>query len=149
MIFVADSSVFIYGKNLAGDVVTVPGVERELKDIRSRMRLQISNVRVESPSKEMTNKAHKAAQDTGDISVLSKVDLELLAKALELGATLATDDYALQNVALHVGLDVVPVAQRKIKRIIKRTQRCRGCGRPFEGDECPFCGTPARTKRGG
>lgn len=127
-------------------MVTVPGVERELKDIRSRMRLQISDVRVESPSKEMKNKALKAAKDTGDISVLSEVDLELLAKALELGAMLATDDYALQNVALHLGLDVEPVAQRKIRRIIKRTRRCRGCGQPFEGDECPVCGTPARKK---
>ncbi len=145
---VADSSVFICGKNLAGEVITVPGVERELKDIRSRMRFQMAEVWVEPPSKEMVKRARKAAQKTGDALVLSEVDIDLLAKALELGAKLATDDYALQNVALHLGVEVEPIAQPKIKRILTRNQKCRGCGRTFQGDECPICGTPARKKGG-
>ncbi len=148
-LIVADSSVFIYGKALEGEVVTVPGVEAELKDIRSRMRLQISGARVEAPSKGSLDRARAAAQETGDDAVLSEVDLELLAKALELSAKLATDDYALQNAALHLGIKVEPVAQPRIRKIVKRTQRCIGCGRPFEGEECPVCGTPARRRKGG
>ncbi|MHC1631339.1 MAG: NOB1 family endonuclease [Methanotrichaceae archaeon] len=145
---VTDSSAFIYGKYLDGVVITVPGVVRELKDIRSRMRLQISGARIERPSKKMLTKARQAAQETGDTAALSEVDLELLAKALEMKAVLATDDYALQNVALYMGLKVEPVAHPKIKKIIKRTQRCVGCRRPFQGDVCPVCGTPARKKKG-
>jgi len=147
---VADSSVFIYGKDLDGVVVTVPGVEGELKDISSRMRLQISDVKIEPPSKEMIDNAQQAALETGDAQVLSEVDLEVLAKALELDAVLATDDYAVQNVALHLGLLVEPVAQPRIKKVIKRKiiMKCAGCGRPFQGDECPICGTPARRNKG-
>ena len=148
-LIVADSSVFIYGKALEGEVVTVPGVEAELKDIRSRMRLQISGVRIEAPSAEALERARATARETGDDAVLSEVDMELLAKALELSARLATDDYALQNVALHLGIKVEPVAQPRIRKIVKRTQRCIGCGRPFEGEECPVCGTPAKRRKGG
>ena len=148
-LIVADSSVFIYGKVLEGEVVTVPGVEAELKDIRSRMRLQISGVRIEAPSKDSLERARATARETGDDAVLSEVDMELLAKALELSARLATDDYALQNAALHLGLKVEPVAQPRIRKIVKRTQRCIGCGRPFEGEECPVCGTPAKRRKVG
>ncbi|MHC1594552.1 MAG: NOB1 family endonuclease [Methanotrichaceae archaeon] len=146
-LIIADSSVFIYGKTLAGEVVTVPGVELELKDIRSRMRFQIAEVRIERPSKEALDRAERAARETGDLSTLSSVDLDLLAVALELEVPLATDDYALQNVALHLGLRVEPVAQPLIKKVIKRAKRCVGCGQSFQGEECPVCGTPARRKR--
>jgi UPF0271 protein len=146
-LIVADSSVFICGKALEGEVVTVPGVEGELKDIRSRMRLQISGARIEAPSAKAMARA--AARKTGDDAVLSEVDLELLAKALELSAKLATDDYALQNAALHLGIEVETVAQPRIQKIVKRTKRCIGCGRPFEGEECPVCGTPAKKRKGG
>jgi len=147
-LIVADSSVFICGKALEGEVVTVPGVETELKDIRSRMRLQISGVRIEHPTADALERARAAALDSGDIAVLSGVDLELLAKALELSARLATDDYALQNVALHLGIEVETVAQPRIRKIVRRTSRCVGCGRPFQGEECPVCGTPARKRKG-
>ena len=146
---VADSSVFICGKGFEGEVVTVPGVEGELLDIGSRMRLQISGARIEPPSRDALARARAGAERTGDAAVLSEVDLELLAKALELSATLATDDYALQNAALHLGLRVETVAQPRIKKILKRTQRCPGCGRPFEGEDCPVCGTPRRKRKGG
>lgn len=146
---VADSSVFIYGKALEGEVITVPGVEAELLDIRSRMRLQISGVRVEAPSREALAKARAGAEMTGDAAVLSQVDLELLAKALELSARLATDDYALQNAALHLGIEVETVAMPRIRKVLKRTGRCQGCGRPFEGDDCPVCGTPRRKRNRG
>jgi len=146
---VADSSVFIYGKALEGEVITVPGVEEELLDIRSRMRLQISGVRIEGPSREALARAKAGAEMTGDAAVLSEVDLELLAKALELSARLATDDYALQNAALHLGIEVETIAMPRIRKILKRTGRCQGCGRPFEGDDCPVCGTPRRKRKGG
>ncbi|MGB9901930.1 NOB1 family endonuclease [Methanothrix sp.] len=149
MYIVADASVFILGKPLKGEVITVPAVEQELKDIRSRIKLQISDVRIEPPTKETLKRATDAARETGDLSRLSKTDLEVLAKAIEYDAALATDDYALQNVAAHLGLRVEPVVQRGIRRLIKRTQRCPGCGRAFEGDLCPVCGTPPKIRKKG
>jgi UPF0271 protein len=144
---VADSSVFILGKRLEGELITVPAVEHELKDIRSRMLLQISGARVESPSADSLKRATKAAEETGDIRVLSQADLDVLAKALECGGALATDDYAVQNVALYLGIPIEPIGQPLIKRRIKHTLRCFGCGATFEGEACPDCGTPFRRKK--
>jgi UPF0271 protein len=144
VVVVADASVFITGKSLKGEIITVPAVERELKDIRSKSRLQVSDVRVESPSADALKKARSAAKATGDILVLSQTDLDVLAKAVEYKATLATDDYAIQNVALHLGLRLVPVSQPLIKKRMRRVQRCRACGRAFDGEACPDCGTPRK-----
>ena len=147
MYVVADASVFIWGKRPEGELITVPAVEAELKDIRTRSRLFLFEVRVESPSALALKAARKAAAETGDLRVLSAADLDVLAKALEYRAVLATDDYALQNVALHLGLEIEPIGQPRIKRELKHVQRCQGCGHRFEGEACPDCGTPARKKK--
>lgn len=147
MYVVADASVFIWGKRPEGELITVPAVEAELKDIRTKSRLYLFEARVESPSSQALKAARSAAAETGDLRALSPADLEVLAKALEYRAVLATDDYALQNVALHLGLKIEPVGQPRIKRKLKHVQRCHGCGLRFEGEACPDCGTPARKKK--
>jgi endoribonuclease Nob1 len=144
---VADASVFIWGKRPEGELITTPAVEAELKDIRTKSLLHIFEARVEGPTIQALKKVQEAALETGDIRVLSPADLEVLAKALEYRAVLATDDYALQNVALHLGLEIEPVGQPKIKRELKHVQKCQGCGRRFEGEACPDCGTPAKRKK--
>jgi UPF0271 protein len=144
---VADASVFIWGKRPEGELITVPAVEAELKDIQAKSRLFIFEARVESPTSQALKAARSAAAETGDLKVLSHADLEVLAKALEYRAVLATDDYALQNVALHLGLKIEPIGQPRIKRKLKHVQRCQGCGHSFEGEACPDCGTPARKKK--
>ena len=139
--------MFIWGKRPEGELITVPAVEAELKDLRSRSMLHIFEARVESPSSQALKNAREAAAKTGDIAVLSAADLEVLAKALEYGAVLATDDYALQNVALHLGLRIEPIGQPRIRRELRRVLKCQGCGKSFEGEACPDCGTPARKKK--
>ena len=109
--------------------------------------LHIFEARVESPTSQALKDAREAAAKTGDIAVLSAADLEVLAKALEYGAVLATDDYALQNVALHLGLRIEPIGQPRIRRELCRVLKCQGCGKSFEGEACPDCGTPARKKK--
>ena len=147
MYVVADASVFIWGKRPEGELITVPAVEAELKDISAKSRLYIFEARVESASPQSLKAARSAAAETGDLKALSPADLDVLAKALEYKAVLATDDYALQNVALHLGLKIEPIGQPRIKRKLKHVQRCQGCGRSFEGEACPDCGTPARKKK--
>jgi endoribonuclease Nob1 len=144
---VADASVFIWGKRPAGELITVPAVEAELKDIRTKSLLAIFEARVESPTSQARKAAERAAVETGDLKALSPADLDVLAKALEYRAALATDDYALQNVALHLGLKIEPIGQPRIKRLLKHVQKCQGCGSRFEGEACPDCGTPARKKK--
>ena len=144
---VADSSVFILGKRLDGELITVPAVERELKDIRSRMFLQISGARVESPSAEALNRATEAAKEMGDMRALSQADLDVLAKALECGALLATDDYAVQNVAFCLGIPVEPIGQPVIKKRMKHVLKCFACGATLKAEICPDCGTPVKRKK--
>ena len=81
--------------------------------------MPIFEARVESPSPQSRKAAEKGARETGDIRTLSTADLDVLAKALEYGGVLATDDYALQNVALQLGLKIEPIGQPRIKRIRK------------------------------
>ena len=50
-----------------------------------------------SPSSSAITRASDLATATGDMAGLSPVDLELLALTIERTATLATDDYRLQN----------------------------------------------------
>jgi len=167
---VADASVFIWGKRPEGQIFTVPAVEAELKDIRTKSLLAIFEAHVCSPTSQARKAARRAAEETGDIRSLSAADLEVLALAIQYhengpgrvsdgipgGArdpneacrvVLATDDYALQNVALHLGLKIEPIGQPRIKRRLKHVCRCRGCGASFEGEACPDCGTPAQTKK--
>ena len=147
MYVVADASVFIWGKRPLGDLITAPSVEAELKDIRTKSLLAIFDACVVSPSAQARKTAERAAGQTGDLKALSSADLDVLALALEHKAVLATDDYAVQNVALHLGLKIEPIGQPQIKRVLKHVQRCQGCGRRFEGEACPDCGTPARKKK--
>ena len=79
---VADASVFIWGKRPEGELITVPAVEAELKDIRARSRLHIYETRVESPTTIALKAARDAAEQTGDIRSLSAADLEVLAKVI-------------------------------------------------------------------
>jgi rRNA maturation endonuclease Nob1 len=72
---VADASVFIWGKRPEGELITVPAVEAELKDIQAKSRLFIFEARVESPTSQALKEARSAAAETGDLKVLSHADL--------------------------------------------------------------------------
>ena len=71
---VADASVFIWGKRPEGELITVPAVEAELKDIRARSLLHIYETRVESP----TTIALKAARDAAEQTETSVLSLRLI-----------------------------------------------------------------------
>jgi len=153
--YIADSAVFIMG-NCSVDsslLITVPSVVDELKSRDSVLRFDLAKeggLRVEWPEPEMVKEVLKKAEQTRDSEELSKTDLEILAKALEHKdrAILLTDDYAVQNVAVQLGIQVKPIAQKKIRDLIIWQKRCIGCGKTFEkGDECPICGSPMKKMR--
>ena len=153
--YIADSAVFIMG-NCSVDsslLITVPSVVDELKSRDSVLRFDLAKeggLRVEWPEPEMVKEVKKKAEQTRDSEELSKTDLEILAKALEHRdrAILLTDDYAVQNVAVQLGIQVKPIAQKKIRDIIIWQKQCTGCKKTFDkGDECPICGSPMKKKR--
>jgi UPF0271 protein len=146
MIHIADSSFFIVGKRIDGNIVTVPSVVEELRDERSRTMLELMKVRIEPPLQSFIHEAALKAGITKDIEELSKTDIDILAKALEYSnkedVVLISDDYAVQNTAIHLGIKVMPAGQKKIRDVLVWEKFCIGCKRRFpKGYDCPFCGT--------
>ena len=141
---VLDTSLFFIEYPLTGELYTTPGVVAELKDLRSKCRyetLLASGLHVHEGSSESLKRVFDAAESVGDAQRLSETDAGVLALALDIGGTLLSDDFAVQNVALALGITVQPVLQRTAKKRIWKF-RCSGCGRAAEtGGECPVCGS--------
>ena len=152
MIHIADATLFIIRKRLEGSIVTVPSVVEELRDEDSRTTLELMDVRIEPPLLSFKKKVMTKAGITRDSEELSETDIDILAKALEYSereeTVLVTDDFAVQNTAIHLGIKVIPAGQRKIKDVLIWEKQCIGCKRRFpEGDECPVCGSQMKKRR--
>ena len=147
MRFALDASFFFSELRLDGDLIVPPSVVEELADLRSKGRLEAllaAGLSVRSPSGESLGVVDRAAEDTGDASRLSAADRDLLALALDLGATVVSDDFALQNVALALGLGVRGILQGKARPRRWRF-RCPGCHRRYaSAGTCPECGSPLK-----
>ena len=146
---ILDTSVFFSECPVEGELFTTPSVIDELKDIRSKGKFEklcAEGLRVISPGPECINTVMIAAKKTRDAGVISETDCELLALALEMGAVLYTDDFAIQNVASVLNVQIHSILQRKAKRIHWK-YRCTGCGRYFDHDgECLICGSAIKRK---
>jgi UPF0271 protein len=146
---VLDASFFFGDFPAEGDTFTVPSVIDELKDIRAKGNFEkwcARGLRVQSPTEESKKRVISAAGTTKDVTVLSGTDRELLALARDLGASLYTDDFAIQNVALVLGVKTISLLQRKARRVHWK-YRCTGCGRYADHDgECPVCGAAIKRK---
>ena len=144
MRYAVDASFFFSEAALEGEIFTPPSVMEEIADVRSRCRLEVllaSGLSVVSPSKESVRRVSTAAGETGDVTRLSPADTDLLALALDLGAIIVTDDYAIQNVAQVLGLGVEGILQRRA-RARRWKFRCPGCNRRYSAaGDCPVCGS--------
>ena len=151
MPYIADSSLFIIRKRLEGSVITVPTVVLELRDENALTTLELMNVSIEPPLPGFIKEVRSKAGITKDSEELSATDIDILAKALEYssrGGILVTDDFAIQNIALQLGIKVMPAGGRKIKDVLLWEKRCIGCKRRFpQGDVCPVCGSPLKKIR--
>jgi len=141
---ILDTSLFFIEYPLSGELYTTPEVVAELLDLRSRCRyesLLAGGLRVEQASPESREKVRVAAESVGDAERLSGTDASLLALALDTGGLLLSDDFAIQNVALDLGIPVRQIQQRKAKGRIWKF-RCPACGHSaLKPGECPVCGS--------
>ena len=146
---ILDASVFFSECPVSGEMYTTQSVCNELRDIRSKgkfEKLSAEGLQVRSPQPDYIEKVNITAKKTRDSCVISDTDCELLALALETGAILYTDDFAIQNVAIALGVQIHPIHQRAAKRIHWK-YRCTGCGRYFDHDgECLICGSAIKRK---
>ena len=116
--------------------------------------LEVADLDWQTPSPDYLEQASSVANSTGDLAGLSKTDLEILALTLQLGATLVTDDYRLQNVARNEGLEVKPVNTSGIGKVWRWQLRCTGCRATTDVDsksenisDCEICGSPQQLKK--
>ncbi len=146
---VLDASVFFSESGIPGELFTTPSVCDELIDIRAKgnfEKFSAQGLQVVSPAPEDLKRVLEAAEKSRDRGVVSVTDCDILALALGLDAVLYTDDFAIQNVALVLGVKTHPIQQRRAKRVHWR-YRCSGCGRYFDHDgECEVCGAAIKRK---
>ena len=163
---VLDASAFIAGLDplsIEGQAFTVPGVRAEvgpggLCSLRLRVAEESGKLVVRSPGEGALRKAREASALMGDAMRLSEVDLELLALAVELKEegyepVLATDDYAIQNVAERMGIAFTPLATFGIREQLRWEVYCPACHARFPPDveerACPICGTLLKRRPAG
>jgi endoribonuclease Nob1 len=152
VIIVLDTSALFSMESVPADykAYTTPGVVAELKKYNdTRWMYWEHQVTVMDPSPQSLKAITKASQATGDSKRLSPVDLELLALAKDLDATLLTDDYSIQNTAKYLGMKFKAVGMKAIKQLVKWNYKCLGCGKVFDREmpDCPVCGSKLRTTR--
>lgn len=151
---VLDTTALLTGRDFEGELCVTGSVLAEARrrglDPRTESLLEAKG-RVLEPRTEERARVEAAARETGDLASLSPVDRDVLALALQLDAPVLTDDYAMQNVAAHLGLPYETGVLPGIQRTVGWRFRCRGCGR-FWGqprEVCPVCGSEVRRVRGG
>jgi UPF0271 protein len=103
--------------------------------------------------------AKEAAALSGDLPRLSDVDVDVLALAIALDATLVTDDYRLQNTMQALQRPTKSVGTTGAKQVWRWELRCTGCratspvpanvDRSKKGSvaDCDVCGSPMNVKR--
>lgn len=154
MRYVLDTSALLSGRDFLKEheLYTSPKVIHEIK--RGRMRRKLNyllevSLKVLMPKNESIQIIKKGAEKTGDIGRLSPADIEILALAKEMNATLLTDDYSIQNLAKELKINYKGIDIKEIEKKIYWKYRCKGCGKYWNElyRSCPICGSKVRTVR--
>lgn len=145
-----DSSAFIHDFHTTEQTATIPLVREELED-ESAYRydaMEGSGMHIHIPNGDTTETVRRAARESGDLEELSETDVRLIAATFELDGVLVTDDYAMQNVAEKLNVDVEVIAREGISEQREWVFQCQGCGREFDEDRdrCPICGSSLTRK---
>ena len=127
-----------------------PGVITELRRYKDhRLDLWGDLLHVSECTRESVRKVEEAARKSGDLGRLSPVDITVLALAVDVGGTVMTDDYSIQNTARIMGIPYKAVGQTGITKVEKWNYQCIGCQKWYKEqmEECPICGSPMKAHR--
>ncbi|MEM5879351.1 MAG: PIN domain-containing protein [Candidatus Aenigmatarchaeota archaeon] len=146
---VLDTSAIIYLQDFRKfDEIFIPfSVVEEVKDKLSSMKLEALKARIVEPEESFMEEVKFVAKKTGDLEKLSQTDIQVLALAKQVEATIVSDDYNIQNVAKKIGIKYLPVFSKGIKEVYFWKKYCSACKKKFKDSlkECPVCG--AKLKR--
>jgi UPF0271 protein len=128
---------------MPGENYTTPLNVREVKDAESKKALARyeAKLKVLEPGRESLDKVRKRAEELGER--LSETDLAVVALALELGATVLSDDYGVLNVARSLGLEARSVRTKGIEGTLRWVNYCPFCKKVYPPSVrvCPDCGS--------
>jgi UPF0271 protein len=150
-LLVLDATAFIgldFPKLLSkkSSFLTTHGVVSELKDTRSKMNLDVlkysNRLKFSVPQDSLIEKVKTRIKLIDQQTPLSRVDIEVLALALQVNGTLISNDLNLQNAALHLNIPIKVISGKKITHLRKWQLKCKSCGEVIinEIEVCPFCG---------
>ncbi|ENN96525.1 hypothetical protein J422_01890 [Methanocaldococcus villosus KIN24-T80] len=152
MKIVLDASAILHGYNPLTEDANHYITPEALEEIKSNrvivdQAIRFGKLKIRSPKEEFINKVKETALKTGDR--LSEQDVSVLALSLELKAILYTDDYAMQNVAKKLNINVKGIRYKTNRQIVWR-KVCIGCKKiypaNYDEDECEICGSPLKRK---
>lgn len=138
-------------------LVTTNNIINEIRNkpsqTRAKFLILLERMENRNPTSEYVNRARAAAIRSGDISVISENDLELIALALMLDEgegkkiVLVSTDFAVLNIASHMHISILDPSGR-FERKITWTMICPACNYKSKTlkreTECPVCGTEMR-----
>ncbi|MHA1907714.1 MAG: hypothetical protein ACW98Y_10510 [Candidatus Thorarchaeota archaeon] len=143
-------------KNPDTKLFTSASIIDEVKNRPSIQRIEsmisLGKLSIESPKDHCISAAKDAAKETGDLSVLSPQDIDLLGLAYRFSRTgadvvVVSTDMAILNTALQIGVGTID-PRGKMTHKIRWELKCPACGHTSSNTnevECLVCGT--RMKR--
>ena len=143
IMFVLDTSAFLHGDPSVLRGYTTPRVVDELKSVEAHSRLWLleESVNVERPLPYFVRQVRRFLRRIGETR-LSETDISVLALSLQKRLPLLTDDYALQNAALLLGVGVSGLLFGRVEKVLRYRWICTACGRVYPPGvrRCPVCG---------
>lgn len=146
MTYVLDTSAILSRKfNISGSDVIVPSsVIDEIRKgkLKSLLDASLETIRIMSPSDTSIEIVRKKADESGDLNVLSRTDIDVIALAYETGSAVVSDDYAIQNVASMLSIKFTGADLSGITEKVVWKYRCTGCRKMYAQSIglCPVCG---------
>jgi len=156
--YVLDAGVFTQSAsgifaNFSGDAIlaTTQFVFEELVSDSARLAVEILGEKLNliNPKEGTIKEVMIAATEMGEYGI-SRTDASVIALAKDMGGTVVSDDYTMQNVCTGLNVPWLPVRKKGITDFRKYESRtkCKACGRPLTGGStCAFCGTTASGKK--
>ena len=143
---ILDTCAFFTQIHPNGNLATVLNIDEEIINRQSKQyytNLKSKGLKIIEPSEKSLEFVSKKASETGDYDVLSSIDLKILALGYELKGTVISDDFAIQNVSLHMRLEIIGCNGNKIKEIRKWKYKCSACNKitSKKKTRCSFCGS--------
>lgn len=154
--FIVDSTAIIHRFILEdelkeNDYLIIPNLlEEELKSFESKSVLSLLEAEGRliraSPSTQSLEKVIKNAKASGDFFALSKIDLQIVALAIDFPSSIIySDDNSVQNVCVFLNIKVIS-KHFSIKRKRVYYWKCTVCKSKYsqERETCIECGSPLK-----